>query len=207
MKAASPILLLDMGGVLVEVDAARRLDAWTGGRLEAAEFWPMWLSSPAVKRFETGKTDGPAFAREAVTEFGLELSPEDFLRDFEGWLTRPYPGALELLDRLTPQYRLACLSNSSPVHWPILEAMFDCDHHFEAVFPSYQLGVLKPDPEIFRIVLRQLAVPPQEIWFFDDNLVNVEAARAEGMRAWQVKGAAELTARLETLLPEMKNAS
>lgn len=207
MKAPLPILLLDMGGVLVEVDAARRLDAWTGGRLEAAEFWPMWLSSPAVKRFETGKTDGPAFAHEAVTEFGLALSPEDFLRDFEGWLTRPFPGALELLDRLASRYRLACLSNSSPVHWPILERMFDCEHRFEAVFPSHQLGVLKPDPEIFRIVLRQLAVPPQEIWFFDDNLVNVEAARAEGMQAWQVKGASKLTARLETLLPEMKNAS
>jgi putative hydrolase of the HAD superfamily len=190
-----------MGGVLVEVDAARRLDAWTDGRLQAARFWPMWLSSPAVKRFETGKTDGPSFAREAVAEFGLARRPEDFLRDFEGWLTRPFPGALELLDRLAPNYRLACLSNSSAVHWPILDRMFDCGRRFEAVFASYQLGVLKPDPEIFRIALRRLTVPPQDVWFFDDNLVNVEAARHEGMQAWQVKGAGELQMQLEALLP------
>ena len=86
-------IVLDMGGVLVQVDAGRRLDTWTAGRLKAEEFWPMWLASPAVKRFETGLTDGPDFAREAVAEFGLELSPEEFLTDFEGWLTGPYPGA------------------------------------------------------------------------------------------------------------------
>ncbi len=203
MKPETPVLLLDMGGVLVQVDADRKLDAWTGGRLAAADFWPLWLNSPTVKRFESGQTSGSAFAREAVEEFGLDMSPEAFLEDFAGWLTTPFPGAIELLDRLRPQYRLACLSNSSSVHWPILEKLFDTAHRFEVVFPSYQLGVLKPDPEIFRIVKRRLTVPPKDIWFFDDNLVNVDAARAEGFSAWQVRGAHELEAKLAELLPKL----
>jgi putative hydrolase of the HAD superfamily len=200
-------ILLDMGGVLVQVDAARRLDAWTGGRLSAEEFWPMWLASPAVKRFETGLTDGIGFAREAVAEFGLSLSPEAFLADFEGWLTGPYPGALEFLDRLGSRWPLACFSNSSCVHWPILRSMFDTDRRFRHSFPTCEMGVLKPEPAAFAKVLETLAVPAQEVWFFDDNQVNVEAARACGMQAWLVKGLPALEAALAQLLPETANAS
>lgn len=200
-------IVLDMGGVLVQVDAGRRLDAWTAGRLKAEEFWPMWLASPAVKRFETGLTDGPGFAREAVAEFGLELSPEEFLTDFEGWLTGPYPGALDLLDRLAPLVPLACFSNSSCVHWPILETMFDCKRRFRHSFATCAMGVLKPDPAAFALVLETLASPPGSVWFFDDNRINVEAARSLGIQAWLVKGAQELQETLEALLPEMQNAS
>jgi glucose-1-phosphatase len=195
------VLLFDMGGVLIEVDAARRLDEWTGGRLSAAQFWPMWLASLAVKRFETGKTSGEEFAREAVVEFGLDLSPEAFLEDFKGWLVGPDAGAMELLDRLDGRFRLASLSNSSPVHWPMIDAMFDCRRRFQDNFPTCELGVLKPDPKVFDIVIERLGVPAGSIWFFDDNQVNVDAAVNAGMKAWRVQGAKALTAKLEELLP------
>jgi putative hydrolase of the HAD superfamily len=200
-------IVLDIGGVLVEVDADRRLEEWTHGRLKAREFWPLWLSSPAVKRFETGQTDGLAFAQEAVTEFGLDMEPEAFLLDFQDWLVGPYPGALSLLDRLRPLVPLACFSNSSCVHWPMLDAMLDCSTRFQHTFATHRLGVLKPQPEAFAKVLATLAVPASQVWFFDDNLVNVEAARHAGFQSWQVKGALELTRLLESLLPEMQNAS
>lgn len=195
------VLLFDMGGVLVQVDAARRLDAWTGGRLSAAQFWPLWLSSPAVKRFETGRTSGEEFACEAVVEFGLELSPEEFLEDFRGWLVGPEPGAVELLDRLEGRYRLASLSNSSAVHWPLIEAMLGCERRFRDNFPTFRLGVLKPDPKVFELVIERLGVPAESIWFFDDNQVNVDAAVNAGMQAWRVQGANALTAKLEELVP------
>lgn len=205
MKPA--FVVLDIGGVLVEVDADRRLEEWTDGRLKAHEFWPMWLSSPAVKRFETGRTDGPTFAQEAVAEFGLAMDPETFLQDFKEWIVGPYPGAISLLDRLQGVVPLACFSNSSCVHWPILETLLDCSGHFRHCFATHRMGVLKPQAEAFALVQASLGVPPEQIWFFDDNLVNVEAARRAGFQAWQVKGAEELTRLLESLLPEMQNAS
>lgn len=201
MKTPPRWILLDIGGVLVEVDAARRLDEWTRGRLRPEDFWTMWLTSPAVKRFETGLLDGPGFAREAVTEFGLDLSPEAFLADFQDWLVGPWPNVPALLDRLGTQFPLACLSNSSCVHWPLLEAMLDIPRRFQRTFATHHLGVLKPDPRVFAIVLETLAVPPEEIWFFDDNQVNVDAARRAGMQAWRVQDGAALEATLAELLP------
>lgn len=200
MRTPPAWILLDIGGVLVEVDAARRLDEWTAGRLRPEDFWTMWLTSPAVKRFETGKTDGPGFAREAVSEFGLDIPPEAFLADFQDWLVGPWPGIPELLDSLRERFPLACLSNSSCVHWPLLEAMLDIPRRFQKTFATHHLGVLKPDPKVFAIVLETLAVPPEEIWFFDDNRMNVEAAQAAGMQAWLVKDGTALQAQLDFLL-------
>jgi putative hydrolase of the HAD superfamily len=53
-------------------------------------------------------------------------------------------------------------------------------------------GFLKPDPEAFEHVLRELDVRADAIWFFDDLLQNVEAACKIGIRAVQVKTYAEL---------------
>jgi FMN phosphatase YigB (HAD superfamily) len=41
----------------------------------------------------------------------------------------------------------------------------------------------KPDPAIFRHVLKELDTRPEETLFIDDKLINIEAARALGMKA------------------------
>jgi len=48
---------------------------------------------------------------------------------------------------------------------------------------SYQLHMAKPDPEIYRYVLKELGTLPDETLFLDDKLVNIQAARALGIRA------------------------
>lgn len=54
---------------------------------------------------------------------------------------------------------------------------------FEVKIWSCELGVVKPNPEIYRVCLRALACEPQRTLFFDDRLNNVEAARDLGMEA------------------------
>jgi FMN phosphatase YigB (HAD superfamily) len=47
---------------------------------------------------------------------------------------------------------------------------------------SYQLGMAKPDPEIYRYTLDKLGVQPAETLFIDDKIDNVEAAQALGIQ-------------------------
>jgi FMN phosphatase YigB (HAD superfamily) len=47
------------------------------------------------------------------------------------------------------------------------------------------LGIAKPEPAIYRHVLNELGVQPEETLFLDDKLVNIEAAQALGVRAIQ----------------------
>lgn len=53
----------------------------------------------------------------------------------------------------------------------------------DVVVYSHEVGLAKPDPAVYALTTRRLGVPDAEIGFLDDNLANVEAARAFGWRA------------------------
>lgn len=182
-------VLLDLGGVLEEVVAAPRVEAWTRGAIPVDEFWSRWLSARSVADFESGRTTPAEFARQAVAELGLAIAPEAFLADFGTWLAGPLPGAAELVaDLRATGLLLASFSNSNPVHWPIMERHQGTETAFAANFPSHELGRCKPDPEAFAEVARRLALSPGSILFLDDNEVNCAGARQAGLRATRALG-------------------
>ena len=185
------MLLFDVGGVLVELRGVEIILGWLGNRLTAEQLWHRWLQSVPVRQFETGRIDAAEFAAAVIDEFGLAVSPREFLDSFVGWPTGLYPGTLELLARIPGRYRRALLSNSNPLHWPrVLDEMKlgpAIEHHFV----SHLMGRIKPDREAFEHVLESLGTRPEQVLFFDDNGLNIEAARALGMHARQVRGLGE----------------
>lgn len=79
-------------------------------------------------------------------------------------------------------YRIVCLSNGS--HEWTLQVINDhaMGHLFEDVILSGDLGIIKPDPEIYEYMLRKLKLPASEVLFVDDRQVNVDGAEACGIR-------------------------
>jgi putative hydrolase of the HAD superfamily len=77
----------------------------------------------------------------------------------------------------------AILSNIGDAVLASVERKFDWIHRFDVRVWSYQLGVAKPDPAIYRHTLAELGVEPEEALFIDDKRINVEAARALGIQA------------------------
>jgi HAD superfamily hydrolase (TIGR01509 family) len=70
----------------------------------------------------------------------------------------------------------------------VLENMkreFDWLPRFDVLVWSFELRMAKPDPAIYRHVLKELGTLSEETLFLDDRLVNVEAAQALGMVAIQ----------------------
>lgn len=193
-----PAVLLDMGGVLVELGGEQPFLEMIGGDLTREELWHRWLHSPAVRAHETGRLTSEAFAEQAVREFGLALAPAEFLEHFRGWLHLPYEGVHELLDELSGRHRTAILTNISGVHWPIAES-YGIFERVERVVASFQVGAVKPDRDFFAIALEELGASAGDAVFLDDNLVNVQGARAFGIEAHVVRGLAETRAKLVEL--------
>ena len=191
-------VLLDMGGVLVELGGERPFLEMIGGGIGAEEMWRRWLASPCVRAHETGRMETLDFAQEAVREFGLSVSPGEFLEHFTGWLQGPFEGAHELLDELAGRHRTAILTNLSAVHWPIAEA-YGLFGKVERVIASYRVGAIKPDRDFFAIALAELGADTAGAVFLDDNVVNVEGARAFGLEAYVVRGVDETRACLQEL--------
>lgn len=83
-------------------------------------------------------------------------------------------------------YHVSVLSNTNAVHWNYCSRYFvECGYVtselFEYVWLSHELHLAKPDPEIFREVLRQSGYIPGETLFVDDNASNCQSAEALGI--------------------------
>ena len=96
---------------------------------------------------------------------------------------RPIAANLELVARLRPPYKVSVLSNADISLRGRLEDELRIQHLFDDVVSSAEVGMAKPEPEIFRLAAGRLGLDPAECVFVDDWDQNIEAAKAVGMTA------------------------
>ena len=137
-------------------------------------------------------------AREAGVEWGPAHRQRLWAADIRSWISVE-PGTVELLAALhAGGTRVALLSNagfdfSDPFrHSPMAE-------FFEAMFVSAEMGLIKPDPEIYRVTARELGIPLERMVFIDNKKINVDAAVALGVTGHVFTTVAELRTFLESL--------
>lgn len=99
---------------------------------------------------------------------------------------------LRYIDQLrTAGYHVSALSNTNDVHWnycrPLfLEAGFCPESLFEHLWLSYQMHLVKPQPEIFQRLLEESGYIPEETIFVDDATSNCQAAEQWGIHSYLV---------------------
>ncbi len=191
------VLLFDLGGVLVDFRGFEALNEVRADPLDTSEIRSRWLACEAVTEFECGRIEAVDFAQRFVDEWELDWSPASFLEAFASWVSPFSAEVTELLSALAPHYTLACLSNCNTIHWKRLGA--EVHQHFDAAFLSFEMGLAKPNPQIFARALEHLDVPPERVYFFDDSEENLRAASEHGICAELVRGVTQLRTRLREL--------
>ncbi|MDR0510721.1 MAG: HAD family phosphatase [Rikenellaceae bacterium] len=104
----------------------------------------------------------------------------------QGWvrmLGGAIEGSVEILRSLKGRYRLYGLTNWSAETFPVARAKFGFLGLFDGIAVSGEEGMIKPDPEFFRLLCSRYNVAPEKSIFIDDNARNVEAANALGFNA------------------------
>ncbi len=84
---------------------------------------------------------------------------------------------------LRPRLRVGLLSNAFGSLRAELAERWAIEDAFDQIVISAEVGLAKPQPEIFRLAAERLGVPPAEILFVDDFDANIQAARLVGMEA------------------------
>jgi putative hydrolase of the HAD superfamily len=139
--------------------------------------------------YDEGKLTGLAFWQKLLREAGLHMSPATIdelnLWDARMWTTQN-PAMVAWQQQLKQRGLLtAILSNMGDNVLANIQREFLWIHQFDVLVWSFQLLLAKPDPAIYHHTLAKLNVRPEEALFLDDKLVNVEAARALGMKSIQ----------------------
>jgi HAD superfamily hydrolase (TIGR01509 family) len=197
--AGYEILLFDLGGVLADFRGLKKLRELLPQGVDIEEIRKQWLLSPAVKRYETGRSNTMEFASEFIDEWKITLTPSQFLAEFASWVTGPYEGVMSLLVSLKSDYILACLTNCNELHWDWVTNKSGLGGIFHHLYSSHVIGFAKPDFAAFEHVLSDLGTVPERILFFDDSPMNVENARLLGIDSHLVSGVMELDHKLKKL--------
>ncbi|MEA3231550.1 MAG: HAD-IA family hydrolase [Thermodesulfobacteriota bacterium] len=190
------LILFDLGGVIIELAGVQQMLTWSDHVSSGDGLWEQWLSSRAVRDFESGRSTPDCFADAMITEFNLPVSPKQFLAEFTRWPKGTYAGTKALLTQLSKNFSLGVLSNTNELHWQRINSEMNLIHFFDWTFPSHLTGRLKPDQGTFRHAAESTGCSPDRILFFDDNRINVNGARTTGMTGYTVAGVSGVNQKL-----------
>jgi FMN phosphatase YigB (HAD superfamily) len=174
-------VFLDLGNVLAFHDDAalcRRLSEYGGAPPERIRERLLALWDP----FNRGTVAGDDLRR-AVSEASGATTAMDPNTFFQVWTChfRIHHEVLPLVESLLGRVKVALLSNTNEIHWRFVRPLLPVVERFADRVLSCELGLAKPDPEIFRVALRRVGSPAQACAYFDDVPLFVEAARSLGI--------------------------
>lgn len=191
-------IILDLGGVLIQLDWERRVGNLLGQDFDRQAVLQVWHDSGAVNALETGRISFEDFAKQFKQEFSIDASIELIKSEFLQFVQSPYPGVDELLTSIKNKgYGLSLLSNTSQPHFEYLHGKYDFFKHFDQLFLSYKIGIMKPAKSIYQCVVNELHCDAKSCYFFDDGLKNIESAIECGLNAFQVNSPADVAKHLE----------
>lgn len=141
-----------------------------------------------------------------------EISDRQFLENLNALLSEPLPEddliaawkdlftpideMLELAAQLKSQCGVYLMSNTSNMHWQHLLKTYRLENVCHGHLASYQVGVMKPAPQIFSVACERFNLVPQQTVFIDDMKANVEGAIACGWQGIHHQGASETRRKL-----------
>src|SRR5712691_846746 len=192
-------VIWDFGGVLTTspFEAFARFEIEHGlpadiiRRTNANNHW-----ENAWAKFERAEVDietfDQLFALESLA-LGAAVRGKDVLSLLSGDLR---PEMVEALKRVGAKFKTGCITNNLPANaigshsgrtLYVAEVMALFNH----VIESAKIGLRKPDPRIYRMMVETLQVDPQNCVYLDDLGVNLKPAREMGMTTIKVVSAAQ----------------
>lgn len=185
-------IIFDFGGVLVDLDKVRCLEAFARiGFPEAAGMIDAYSQQGLFGKLEEGTISPQEFCAEVRHLTGCQATDECIWEAWNLFLVGIPTWKLEALVELRKHYPLYLLSNTNEPHWKhAVERFFPygewrVEDYFDRIFLSYELHQVKPGADIFRTVIEQAGVVPEETLFIDDAAANCATARSLGLHTYQ----------------------
>lgn len=140
-----------------------------------------------------------AFDRE-IQSIGANISSRDIMSAINSY-TRVRPEMLDAVRRIRKAgYKTAALTNNWIADDEIASQLDAFKEEFDVFVESSRVGLAKPDPEIYKLVLEKLGIAPEEAVFLDDIGRNLKPARKMGMHTIKVQSTTDALNQLFQLL-------
>ncbi|WP_375435131.1 HAD family hydrolase [uncultured Hymenobacter sp.] len=187
-----PNLLFDFGGVIINIDYQRTLEAMRRLHEHGATIaFTQAAQGEIFDHMETGRLTPQEFRQGLRTHYNLTATDEELDLAWNAMLLDVPAERLTLIAELRAQgHETALLSNTNQIHISTINKVLRTQYGFEhgiadaldRVFYSQEVGLRKPGKEIFEHALREMNWKAEETLFIEDSFQHIETARRLGLR-------------------------
>ena len=188
MDMQKKLFIFDLGNVFMRTTYDKPFEVW--GRYSgspAAELVARFQLDEPFQRYERGEIDSSHYFEHISELMMLDITEDQIVEGWNAIFDGIHESVVESINRIRKLSRVVALSNTNRAHVNAAVPLYSKDFElFDELYFSCDIGMRKPEERIFRFVLEESGITPTEAVFFDDDLRNVDGARAVGIESVHV---------------------
>lgn len=191
-------IIFDLGKVIVPFELDNQMKILESVcNLKHAEIREKIYAAEEIKLFETGKISAEELFKVLKKTLNLRMNFDEFVAAWNSIFSLEPIVSETLVERLSKKYRLIVLSDTNKLHFEFIRRNFPILRFFDEFVLSYEVGFLKPSPEIFQAAIEKANCAAEECFFVDDREANVAGALKFGINAVLFTSAEKFIGELE----------
>lgn len=182
-------LVFDAGGVLLDLDRDACIREFTAlGYPQADSLLDPYLQSGIFLQLEKGEVSPQQLYQYINQHSERQITPEQIDNALYKFILGMADYKPELLLELRKSYNVYMLSNTNAIMMPYVNKKYFTDmglnveSYFDRRYLSYEMGCVKPYPEIFNQMFADSGMTPSESLMIDDSTANIKTAAELGMQ-------------------------
>jgi putative hydrolase of the HAD superfamily len=193
------LVLSDLGGVVVDFHADRivlQVSQLVGKPFD--EVQAAIYHEDLLLPLEIGKVSPKTYYEGLKSRLGFPWTYEQFVRSWNDIFSENAE-VVQIMQRLRARHKIVALTNTNQLHITHIKAAFPSLSFFTDWVASCEVGVRKPEPEIYQLALARTGVRAERTVYIDDRPEMVEAGRAVGLRAIRFENSRQLEQDLQAI--------
>lgn len=182
-------IIFDLGNVILDINPAKSRDAFAAlGLKNFDRLYSLINQSDLFDKLEIGVISKNEFFNEIRRISDTNLSDIDITKAWNALILDYTYQRIEILKSVRKKYRSFILSNTNEIHYEYYTDLLKNKYKFngledlvEKAYFSHNIGMKKPDFEIYKYVLKDANIKAEESLFIDDNKDNIDAASKIGL--------------------------
>jgi putative hydrolase of the HAD superfamily len=187
-------IIFDLGGVILNINPQLTIEAFR--KLGWNDFYEenhKMLTKDLFFNLEKGSFTPEAFRENIRKMIGIDINDAGIDAAWSAMILDIPADRVSYLLELKKNYKLYLLSNTNEIHRIKFHRNFKADfgysfyNLFQHNFYSHEMGMRKPNPQIYIQALTEADLMPEETLFIDDMEENIEAAKTTGMKVLHIQ--------------------
>lgn len=183
-------IIFDWGGVITDLNFKATINAFKElGLTIFDESVPHDPNDDLFVPFEIGKISAAEFRKRVRKMTSTPMTDEMIDNAWSAMLGELPEDRWNILMKAAGKYRTFLLSNTNAIHLPYyfnrIHEKYGTNgytHLFEKTYYSFEIGMRKPNAEIFKFVVKDAGINAEETMFIDDFIENIDTARLMGFQ-------------------------